>query len=211
MSDPASKIRVTTADALGRITEVIEDPGTFPAQLNYTTSYAYDLLDNLTGVTQGSQPRSFTYDSLGRLVKATNPESGSVCYGHYSGSDCVPEYDGNGNVLKKTDALNVVTTFVYDALNRVTHKSYSDTTASVTYTYDTDQAIPNHTEQNHPAGRLVRVDNGTSAAVYRYDAAGRSQSSMQTTGGQNYVFGYSYKPACRVGHLTFRPRGLLRL
>jgi YD repeat-containing protein len=50
---------------------VVEDPN----GPNYTTTYCYDVTDNLTGVNQSGQTRTFTYDSLKRLRFATNPES----------------------------------------------------------------------------------------------------------------------------------------
>ena len=54
----------------------------------YTTTYGYDLLDDLTSVSQSGQPRAFTYDSLARLVQAVNPESGTIQY----------SYDHSGNL-----------------------------------------------------------------------------------------------------------------
>src|SRR5205814_780318 len=86
-------------------------------------------------VSQGSQTRTFIYDSLKRLTSAINPESGTVGY----------QYDNNGNLTQKTDprmtgGLNWITTIVYDALNRPTSKSYQNDggiTPAVTYTYDT--------------------------------------------------------------------------
>lgn len=97
VTDPAGKARKSRSDALGRLIEVYENP----ASLNYLTSYAYDALGNLTAVTQGSQTRSFVYDSLKRLQSATNPESGTVSY----------SYDNNGNLLTKTDARGIVSTY----------------------------------------------------------------------------------------------------
>jgi len=51
------------------------------------TDYTYDPLNNLTRVSQtgGSLVRSFSYDSLSRLITANNPESGLTCYGTWSG------------------------------------------------------------------------------------------------------------------------------
>ena len=125
----------------------------------YVTQYSYDALGNLTCVVQkGSdttafttcaaapaawRPRSFTYDSLSRLLTATNPESGTITY----------SYDPVGNVLQKTSpAANQTGTarttlsFCYDELNRPTGKAYSAQTcqngrlpagtAVVNYTYD---------------------------------------------------------------------------
>jgi YD repeat-containing protein len=74
-------------------------------------------------VAQGSQTRIFQYDSLKRLTAAMNPESGSVSY----------KYDNAGNVLTRTDNRGIVTSYGYDALNRVTQTSYSDGTPAVSY------------------------------------------------------------------------------
>jgi YD repeat-containing protein len=128
--DPASKKRREISDALGRIYEVVEDPGT--QGLNLTTSYTYDALDNLTTVTQGSQPqRVFAYNSLKQLLSAGNPEIGS------SGNERVYyDYDANGNLYTKTMPDGLVTTYSYDELDRVITRSYSDNTAAVTYCYD---------------------------------------------------------------------------
>ena len=51
ITDPADKKRVEFRDALGRLVQVTEDPGTDP-KLNYVTAYDYDPLNNLTGVFQ---------------------------------------------------------------------------------------------------------------------------------------------------------------
>ena len=126
--DQAGKQRKSVSDALGRLKEVYEDP----AGLNYVTSYSYDALNNLTTITQGAQTRTFVYDSLKRLTSASNPENGTVSY----------QYDNNGNLTQKTDARLVVTSFIYDALNRVTTKLYringqpDPNTGDVEYLYD---------------------------------------------------------------------------
>ena len=128
VTDAAGKKRESTSDALGRLVQVIEDPG----GLDYNTEYTYNALDKLTQVMQEGnastqQFRTFTYDSLSRTLTADNPEDvGSMSY----------EYDDNGNLTKKTDARGVVTTLAYDVLNRLTSKTYSDGTATVSYCYD---------------------------------------------------------------------------
>ena len=111
VTDQAGKRRKSLTDGLGRLTDVFEDP---TPGLNYQTTYAYDVLDDLTTVTQGTQTRTFNYDSLKRLKSATNPESGTVTY----------EYDNNSNLRFRTDARGVVTEDRYDALNRVTTVLY---------------------------------------------------------------------------------------
>jgi YD repeat-containing protein len=71
VTDPAGRSRKALTDALGRTTSVYEDP----TGLNYLTTYTYDALDNLTGVTQGSQTqtRNFVCDSLKRLNTSDEP------------------------------------------------------------------------------------------------------------------------------------------
>jgi hypothetical protein len=49
-ADPAGKTRRATKDGLGRLTLVEEDP----FGLDYKTTYAYDALDDLITVVQGT-------------------------------------------------------------------------------------------------------------------------------------------------------------
>jgi YD repeat-containing protein len=79
-----------------------------------------------------TQTRTFSYDQLRRLRSATNPESGATLY----------TYDGNGNVVGRTDANSIVTTYRYDALNRVAVKHYAAGSGAgdSVYCYDGDTA-----------------------------------------------------------------------
>jgi YD repeat-containing protein len=89
VQDQTLRKRKSVADALGRLTQVYEDPD----GNNFLTSYAYDVLGNLRTVSQGVQTRSFLYDSLSRLTSAMNPESGTIQY----------QYDANSNLILKID------------------------------------------------------------------------------------------------------------
>lgn len=197
VTDQTGKQRKSVTDGLGRLAQVYEDP----AGLNYLTSYSYDTLDNLTSVTQGSQtPRTFVYDPLKRLLSATNPESGTVCYGTVVSGVCQPDgYDANGNLIYKTDARLIRTTYAYDALNRATTRSYSDGTPPVTYAYD--PAIMNG------KGRLSSVSSSVvSYSFGNYDALGRVKSATQTiygTTNQTYTMGYSYDLTGQVTGMTY--------
>ena len=178
VTDQAAKQRKSVTDGLGRLIQVYEDP----AGLNYLTSCSYDTLDNLITVNQGSQTRSFVYDSLKRLSSATNPESGAISY----------QYDANGNLTQKTDARSIVSTYVYDALNRATSRSYSDSTPPVTYGYDAVGVT-------NSKGRLTSVSSSVSSYTYSsYDAIGRVLGESQIIGSQTYSMTYSYDLA---GHL----------
>ncbi|HEV2835744.1 MAG TPA: RHS repeat-associated core domain-containing protein [Pyrinomonadaceae bacterium] len=184
VTDPAGKARKSVTDALGRLITIYEDP----SGVSYQTGYTYDVLDNLTAVTQGVQTRTFVYDSLKRLTSATNPESGTVSY----------TYDNNGNVLSRLDARSVTTTMAYDALNRPTSRSYNDTpqTPTVTYSYDM-QSLPVGApsfDRGYSNGRLVAITYGDgSDGTYRgYDQMGRVVRQYQRTDSVNYLVEASY-------------------
>ena len=191
-ADSGGAARTVTSDGYGRVQSVLEDPG----GKNYSTSYAYDVLDDLTLVTQSAQTRSFTYNSLRQLVSATNPESGTICYGA-TASPCTASYDGNGNLLYRTDARGITTSYTYDALNRVSSKTYSDsTTPAVSYTYD-DPLVP------CSIGRLTKTAATALGSIpaftsqtTSYDCLGRPKNSAQTIGtNPPYTFGYTYNLA----------------
>src|ERR1019366_4430538 len=78
------------------------------------TTYTYDLLDHLTGVSMprptGTQTRTFVYNNTAFLQSATNPENGTVTY----------TYDSNKRLSTIVDAKNQKKVFTYDSYNRVT-------------------------------------------------------------------------------------------
>jgi YD repeat-containing protein len=127
------------------------------------------------------QTRTFSYDSLGRLKQAENPEMSALSY----------TYDTAGNLVTKAYAGGATTCFGtwsgsscdgaggYDALNRVLKKSYSDGTATVTYTYD---ACANG------KGRVCSVVNAEATRSYGYNAMGWVSSSSQKVGSTTYSF-----------------------
>lgn len=195
VTDQAGKDRQSTTDALGRLTQVIEDPGT--GGLNYSTTYVYDVMGNLKSMTQGSQTRTFTYDSLSRLKSAVNPESGTISY----------SYDNNGNLMQKTDARSISTTFTYDQLNRVTLMNYSDVTPDVKYFYDAQTlplGAPNF-DRGSSIGRRVAVTTGgtTAGSYYGYDALGQTLRRIQQTDSVNHLVEATYNKAGAMTSETY--------
>jgi YD repeat-containing protein len=176
------------------------------------TDYTYNLLNDLLSVTQwggangsaGARSRSFSYDSLSRLLTAFNPETGTVSYA----------YDLNGNVTNKTDARSVVTNYTYDALNRVLSKTYSNDASNSPascYQYDVSSAscilpspnaigrLTNQWTQSSSAGTCLAPTGGflTKRSVLCYDPMGRILSEQQYTPASQaratpYVLGYTY-------------------
>jgi len=199
-TDEASKKRTFCTDALGRVTSVTEDPG----GLAYQTTYTYDTLGNLTGVNQGGRTRTYVYDMLSRLSQAQTPESGTVNF----------TYDANGNVLTRvapkpnqTGSLTVTTTYTYDALNRLTSKTYSDTTPAAYFSYD-ESTYAGKTLSN-TKGRLSHASAAAGAAItiHSYDVAGRTTDYWQCTpytcpGGTYWGTSYTYDLASDVASWT---------
>jgi len=211
-----------TYDALGRLIKVLEPDGSTNTSVTPTlvTNYAYNALDNLTQVNQHGLIRGFSYDSLSRLITATNPESGTICYGVVSGASCINGYDANGNLIAKTDARGIVTTYTYDALNHLTGKSYNDAkTPSSCYQY-----APSSTSGANLIGRLVNEWTQTASAgacpatlpangfltrrsILAYDPMGRVTSEQQCTPSNctsttPYALTYGYDLAGNLGQYT---------
>jgi RHS repeat-associated protein len=180
VTDQAGNARRTQNDGLGRLTDVWEDPGAAP-KLNLHTVYTYDRLNNLLTVVQnGSRNRAFTYDSLSRLVCASNPENSTAsCPSSattYTAGTTGYTYEANGNVHTKEDARGAasIVTYGYDALNRLLGKSYADSTPPVGFTYDVTTA--DGFVSSNPVGRLVKSSTGgayPTATYLSYDAMGR--------------------------------------
>ncbi|WP_263359538.1 RHS repeat domain-containing protein [Acidicapsa ligni] len=126
-----------TYDAFGDLTQVLEPS---PPSPPLETDYTYNTLNNLLSVTQhganGSiaRVRTFNYDSLSRLLCASNPEYSNssnpsapcplTTTGAYIPGTVGYSYDANGNLQSKTDTRNITTNYGYDALNRIISKVY---------------------------------------------------------------------------------------
>src|SRR6267142_2035281 len=152
VTDPTNRWRRSRVDGLGRLVEV-DDPNSPTATVAssgcpgtgepiWVTSYSYDTLGNLKQVLQnGSHRRNFTFDSLSRLLCSSNPESSTAACptpdpGTYTIGTTRHSYDPSSNVATKKDARNITITYGYDALNRLTSRTYSNGDPSVAITYD---------------------------------------------------------------------------
>ena len=219
VTDQVGNKRWMSKDGLGRLSQVIEDPGT----KNYVTNYGYDSLGNLVLVSQGQtcpgtpptggqKPaagcRYFGFDSLSRLTSTAQAESGTTSY----------VYDSAGNVVGRQDNAGQQTCYSYDALNRVTAKiyyqgaantncgtiaagSYLASTAPVFYSYD--QGAINGVGQLTQSAR----QGGSVTAYTAFDALGDVLRSQQTTAGNTYNFSYQYNTAGALTAETYPAGG----
>jgi RHS repeat-associated protein len=171
----------------------------------FRTLYAYDALSNLLRVDQkGTAPsdsskwrtRTFTYDSLSRLLTATNPESGTITY----------SYDADGNLLQKispapnqTGTATQTVSYCYDALHRVTGKGYGAQTCPlatpvVTYAYDSG---------TNAKGKLTSLTDQAGTASYAYDILGRLAAETRPIAGVSKSTSYTYNLDGSVKTLTY--------
>jgi RHS repeat-associated protein len=207
-TDPASKMRTTCSDALGRVTSVTEAPN----NLDYQTTYTYDDLNDLVAVAQSGQTRSYAHDMLGRLTSAKVPEV------NYAGTQCSTTfgYDANGNLTSKVAPLEnqdsscsstVTTTYAYNSLNQLTSKTYSDGTPSVSFSYGQSSVTLGSWSSGtltNPLGRLTEATTTSSGSVktgvvYSYDPVGRTsefwQCNPSNCGASAYALSYTYDKA----------------
>src|SRR5207248_10225247 len=100
--------------------------------------------------------RTFTYDSLSRLLTASNPESGAMTY----------TYDADGNLATKMDARSVTITYGYDALNRLISKTYPNPATDPTVNYSYDAFVSG---TNFGIGRRTGMTDASGSSSWTYD------------------------------------------
>ena len=134
--------------------------------LAQTTTFEYDGMGNV--VKEATTPYSSSnamvsrheYDSMGRLLKSTDPYGLSSTY----------TYDGYGRLASYLDPLGNLTTYEYDVMGRLCKTNYPDgTVASTEYAWVTNggDALYSVTDSM----------TGSSAALTEYDALGREVRS----------------------------------
>lgn len=159
--------------------------GTTPQMSSPTvTYYLYDLLGNLTQATVvNSQEcnRTYAYDHLSRITSATEPETGNgngacplnsthTTSSYYTKADGTLCSGDASAVCRRTDGRGITTTYTYDVLNRLTGMSYSDSTPSVTYSYD--QTSYNGLTITNGKGRRTGMSDASGITAWSYDLNG---------------------------------------
>ena len=194
-SDEVGNDWQNVSDSLGRPTRVIEPNGSSMSP-SMETDYGYDGLNNLLSVTQWGGPsgspnaraRSFTYDSLSRLLTAQNPETATMTY----------TYDANSNLQTKTDARGIQVNYgSYDKLNRSLGKTYSNGDPSVTFTYDASGS------GNYGVGHRSGMTDGSGSTTWIYDQMGRISSESRTISGINKTISTTYNPGGAAWKITY--------
>jgi len=196
VTDPAGRWRRSTTDALGRLAEV-DEPNASGATVNsngcpgtsdpiWATSYGYDVLGNLTSAVQnGSHQRTFTYDSLSRLLTSSNPEVGTITYKYDSDTNCTGANSFSSLLVSKTDARGIRTCAQYDNLNRGTVLNYSNGDAAITTTYDQANCLGLAACQNLGHRTGVTDAAGSEQWAFQVDATNQrnAHTEQRTTNG----------------------------
>ncbi len=159
-------------DAYGNKIKIFE----FNGNGIYKTEYKYNALGNLILINDSqSNLFNFTYDTLGRKTKLSDPDLGIWTY----------EYDANGNLIKQTDANGKIVTLQYDSLNRITKKN--STGISIVYAYDT---VKN--------GTLTKVTTALGDKTFTYDNRYRIKSIKDQRFGLTFTNNFTYDSADRI-------------
>jgi RHS repeat-associated protein len=177
------------------------------------TLYKFDSAGNVTQVIQGKQTRTFAYDGLGRPTSISTPESGTETLAYsVSGSLCSGDPQ---SVCQKTDARDVITSYFYDALNRLTGKSYTIPQGSAV------AAMPNvcTTSTNQSAntcrfydqggagafalGRPTQLVDPSGSETYTYDQAGRVTQLAKVIGSNTYTTSYQYNAGDELSQVSY--------
>jgi YD repeat-containing protein len=181
--DVAGRRRKMTMDVLGRLKQVEEL--NWDQTVYSTTTYAYNVRDQITSINQAGQIRSFEYDGYGRLWRRTTPEQGQTTY----------VYNPDDTVQSVTDARGATSTLGYNNRQLPTSITYGvpsgvAATANVNFGYDA-------------AGNRTSMTDGLGSASYQYDTLSRLTSETRNfTGLGSYTLSYTYNLAGELTSVT---------
>jgi RHS repeat-associated protein len=196
-----SRITDQSFDFMGRLVQLTSSAPTTGTD-RPVTIYEYDKVGNQTSVTQTSsalganqKTTRFVYDNLNRLIQTQSPHpvTGAINGAPVSGST----YDLGGRLIASTDAMNRVTKYTYDELDRQIRvvgadpngtgaSTTSDTISSeVRTTYDAagNIAATDVRRLISPLTLAGSAANVFSTTLNRYDDLNRLTSVVDANGG----------------------------
>lgn len=215
VTDQASKKRESCVDSLGRRIKVFEPDAS--GSLVIESDFQYDILGNLICVVQKGtdataftncasasanwRPRSATYDSLSRILTATNPETGTLTYKYDSDTSCPTPNSFPMLLVSRTDARGIRTCYQYDPMNRMVQKNYSNGETSVTYTYDQTGCLGAASCYN--LGRRTGMTDDAGSESWAYDQMGRVIKEQRTTNSVTKTTSFTYNLDGSVATMTY--------
>lgn len=206
VTDQVGRKKQSQVDGLGRVIRVTEYTGTN----TWDTTYGYDMNNNLASVNQGGQTRTFKYDSLSRMTYERTPEQdGRIDDGTGTMWSAKYTYTSFNSVSTRQDARGVVTTYLYDTLNRLYRVSYDTSGASgVVATPRLDITYGTTTPEK---GLVKSVSETDSQSVvpwkeeYAYDSVSRLQTKTlkMDASAYSYPTTYGYNQGGQIKNLTY--------
>jgi RHS repeat-associated protein len=169
-------------------------------------SLSYDTtsqrLQSVTDANDFATRSNITNTTTGQVKSETRPNGVSVSYAYFAGSDLLESitetagvsiftHDAAGNLLTARYAKGQLSSFTYDAGNRLKSVDRAGLEYDETYSYDTC---------SNGAGRLCRIVNGLGEQVdFEYDPLGR----VSKVSNNGVSVGYAYNAAGSVTRITY--------
>ncbi len=154
-------------------------------ELNFNrTRYTYDLLGNLTSVTDPmGHVTTMVYDAASRKRHMSDPDMGEWYY----------EYDNTGNLIYQTDAKFQTLAFSYDELNRLTEKRLG-IGGPLLASYGYDSVANGNFGKGYRTSMTAYNPPGTvsNSASWTYDKLGRVIQENRQVNGGSYTFAFGY-------------------
>ncbi len=185
--DERGRRRKLTMDVLGRLKQV--DELNWDQSVYATTTYTYNVRDQITQSSQANQVRTFEYDGLGRLWKRTTPEQGLTTF----------TYNADDTLYQLKDARNVIQTFSYNSrrlLAGINFNVSGDPTGQTA-------ATPNVSFAYDAAGHRTQMTDGLGTVSYGYNSLAQLTSETRSfTGVGSFTLSYSYDLGGQLLSLT---------
>jgi YD repeat-containing protein len=178
-------------DELNRVTRIVD-------ALNDETSFTYDLAGKRLTVKDAElKTWTFAYDDLGRLTGETDHSARTISY----------KPDEAGNVYEKTNRLNEVTRYTFDAGNRLTRVDYLKDGSAETFGFDAAgnrnaaaNAVVSYSFTWDRLNRLTgKLDDWGKSMSFSFDKVG---NLLTKTTYQNSTTSYTYNAANRLVMLS---------
>lgn len=188
VTDALGRPKKLSYDARGRLAGVEERNRESGVWQSYVTSYSYDLLGNLTGLTDADgNVRAFAYDKLGRRTSAHDLHAlGDATFGVWNYA-----YDAAGNPTLETNPDGGTVTRTYDAFGRLKTQQVGSLTWTLTY-----DSCYNGT------GLLCLESSASGTISHVYDQRRRPATRTETAAGRTFMTSFTYDLQGRETILT---------
>ena len=191
--DPNGNVLAAT-DGLGHTTTMTYDAlnrlSTSTDANSGVTAPGYDAHDRIVSVKDANaNVTSYIRNGFGDVIRQTSPDSGTSVF----------QYDADANLIKKADALGVVTNQTFDVIDRILTTSYpADTAEDVAYTYD-----QTGTGFSFGIGKLTSVTDAAGSLTRAYEERGNLLAETRVIGTTTLTTGYTYDGANRIASMTY--------